>query len=91
MRLQLLYLTFTLDDVTSLKGRRAFLNALKMRLGRMNLSLLDLSGDYPKEAQIAVAFLAPNAKEAAKRRESIETLIETHFPQYPCEMESEAF
>lgn len=82
-------LHFEISEFHSLKERRSFLNSLKERLKRFNISVLDLSSDYPKEATIAVAFLSPDGSMAAKYRERIESMVESHFPQYPCDIEYE--
>ncbi|MBN2870220.1 MAG: DUF503 domain-containing protein [Campylobacterales bacterium] len=86
-----MYLQFDLPDVHSLKGRRAILNSLKERLKSFNVSVLDISAEYPKEASIAVAFLSPDAIQAAQYRSRIETMIETRFPEHPCEIDFEEF
>ena len=70
-----------LPEAHSLKGRRAVVNSLKERLKKMNCSLLDISGSYAREADLAFAYLAPDAREAARYRESIERTIEHHFPE----------
>jgi len=82
-------LHFELNDVHSLKGRRSILNSLKERLKGFNVSVLDLSSDYPKEASLAVAFLSPDSVLAAQYRQKIETLLETRFPEYPCDIDYE--
>ncbi len=86
-----LYLHFELPDVHSLKGRRAILNSLKERLKTFNVSVLDISSEYPKEASVALAFLSPDALQAAQYRQKIETMLETRFPEYPCEIDFEEF
>lgn len=82
-------LSFELHDVHSLKGRRSILNSLKERLKSFNVSVLDISSEYPKEASVAVAFLSADRIMAAQYRQSIETMIETRFPEYPCDIEYE--
>ena len=82
-------LNFELTDVHSLKGRRSILNSLKERLKTFNVSVLDISSEYPKEASIALAFLSPDSVRAAQYRRSIETMVETRFPEYPCDIEYE--
>lgn len=82
-------LHFEIGEFHSLKERRSFLNGLKERLKRLNVSVLDLSSDYPKEATVAVAFLSPDSAMAAQYREKIESIVETSYPQYPCEMDYE--
>jgi uncharacterized protein YlxP (DUF503 family) len=86
-----MYLRFDLIDVTSLKGRRSVLNGVKERLKSYNVSLLDISGEYPKEAELALAFLSPDRASAARYRERIEALLERYFPQWPCDIEYEEF
>jgi uncharacterized protein YlxP (DUF503 family) len=82
-------LQFELYDVHSLKGRRSILNSLKERLKSLNLSVLDVSSEYPKEATLAIAFLAADRAQAAQYRQTIEEIVETKFPQYPCDIEYE--
>lgn len=82
-------LRFDLVGVSSLKGRRSVVNALKEKLKRLNLSLLDISSEYPKEAQIALVFLSPDALCAAQYRQKIEALLEKQFPEWPFVMEYE--
>ena len=78
-----------LPGVHSLKGRRSVLNSMKERLKRMNLSILDLSGEYVREADLAFAFLAHDARQAAQYRESIEKLLERYFGEYEYEIDYE--
>lgn len=86
-----MYLQFDLPDIHSLKGRRSILNSLKERLKTFNVSVLDISSEYPKEASLAVAFLSPDAVHASQYRQKIETMIETRFPEHPCEIDFEEF
>lgn len=86
-----MYLQFELIDVHSLKGRRSILNSLKEQLKKFNVSVLDISSEYPKEAALAIAFLSPDSLLAAKYRHNIETMIEKKFPEWPCEIEYEEF
>lgn len=86
-----MYLHFDLPEVHSLKGRRSILNSLKERLKSFNVSVLDISSEYPKEASLALAFLSPDALQADQYRRRIETMIETRFPEYPCEIDFEEF
>ena len=78
-----------LPEVESLKGRRKIVNRLKDRLKRLNLSVMDVSGDYPKCADIAFIFLAPDSAMAARMRESIGTSLEQQFPEYLLELDYE--
>lgn len=86
-----MYLQFELIDVHSLKGRRSILNSLKEQLKKFNVSVLDISSEYPKEATLAIAFLSPDALLAAKYRHNIEIMIEKKFPEWPYEIEYEEF
>lgn len=86
-----MYLQFELTDVHSLKGRRSILNALKEQLKKFNVSVLDISSEYPKVASLAIAYLSPDAVLAAQYRHNIETMIEKKFPEWPCEIEYEEF
>jgi uncharacterized protein YlxP (DUF503 family) len=78
-----------LYDVVSLKGRRSVLNKLKEKLKSYNLSYMDISSEYPKEADIAFVFLSPDRLEAARYREKIENALVRLFPEYTIEIEHE--
>lgn len=80
-----------LFDVSSLKGRRSVVNSLKERLKRFNVSLLDISSEYPKEADIAFVFLSPDSLAAAQYREKIESHLHRQFPELDINMEYEEF
>lgn len=86
-----LILRLELDEVSSLKGRRSVINSLREKLKTLNVSILDISDAYPKEATLALAFLSPDAKHSAQYREQIESLIESRFPQYPIDIDYEEF
>ncbi|BDY13904.1 DUF503 family protein [Hydrogenimonas cancrithermarum] len=88
----LTYATLTIDlpYVSSKKGRRAILNAIKDRLAALNCSVLDISGEYPKEAEIAIAFLSPDEQQAKQKIEKIETMLETRFPEIEAELSYES-
>lgn len=78
-----------LPEVHSLKGRRSVLNSLKEKLKKFNVSLLDISGEYAKEADVAFVFLSHDARGAAQYREQIEAMLERNFSEYMYEMEYE--
>lgn len=78
-----------LHEVHSLKGRRSVLNSLKEKLKKFNVSLLDISGEYAKEADIAFVFLSHNARSAAQYREEVESMLERNFSEYFYELEYE--
>ncbi len=84
-------LTIDLPYVTSKKGRRAVLQGIKKRLHRMNCSVLDISGEYPKEAQIALAFLSTDDQNAKQKIESVERMLEEHYPDLALELHYEIF
>jgi len=79
-------LRLELPFVASKKGRRAIVNAIKDRIGTLNCSILDISGEYPKEAEIAIAFLSSNEQHAKQKIEKIETILETKFPEIEIEL-----
>ncbi|WP_345973566.1 DUF503 domain-containing protein [Sulfurimonas diazotrophicus] len=74
-------LHFELPYAHSLKGRRSIVNSIRERLKSFNVSVMDISGEYPKEADIAVVFLSPTARAAAQYRDAIEQMLERHFPE----------
>ena len=76
-----LQLNLILPYAVSLKGRRKVVHSLKERLSKHNLSILDLSGEYVKEADIAIAFLALNQKAIAQKITTIEDIINRHFSE----------
>ncbi len=73
---------FELPFVNSLKGRRAVLNSIKEKLKKFNISILDISGEYPKEASLAIAFLATDEPSANSYLQKIENFLYKHFPEY---------
>ncbi len=80
---------FELPFVEGLKGRRAVLNSLKEKLKRYNLSVLDISSEYPKEAALAVVFVSPDEKSALLYLQKIETLLYKNFPQFSFDIDYE--
>ncbi|MGC9351673.1 MAG: DUF503 family protein [Sulfurovum sp.] len=83
------HLHMELPEVHSLKGRRAVLNSLKEKLKKFNLSLLDISGEYAKEADVSFVYLSHDARRAAQYREEIESMLERNFSEYFYELEYE--
>ena len=75
-----------LPHVHSLKGRRSITNALKEKLKAFNVSVLDISGEYPKEAEIAFVFLSPDSRHGAQYLQKIEAMIERNFGEYVWEV-----
>ncbi|ADV46754.1 DUF503 domain-containing protein [Nitratifractor salsuginis] len=78
-----------LPEVHTLKGRRSVINSLKDRLKAFNISVLDISGSYAKEADIALAWLAHDARQSAQIRQSVERVLERHFGEYLWDLEFE--
>lgn len=78
-----------LPYVQSLKGRRSVVNSMKEKLKLFNVSVLDISGEYAKEADIAFVFLSPNTLKSAQYREKIEKMLETNFSEYHFDIEYE--
>jgi uncharacterized protein YlxP (DUF503 family) len=72
---------FELPFVFSLKERRKIINSIKDKLKKFNISILDISGEYPKEASLAIAFLAHNEKQAAEIKRKIEDFLFRNFPE----------
>ena len=82
-------LHFDLPQARSLKGRRSITNSVKEKLKAFNVSVMDVSGEYAKEADIAFVFLSPDARSAAQYREKIEKMLERNFSEYLWELEYE--
>ena len=78
-----------LYDVNSLKGRRSVVNKFKEKLKTFNVSVMDISGEYAKEADIAFVFVSPTPLESARYREKIENTLITLFPEYTIEIDYE--
>jgi len=78
-----------LPYVETLKGRRSVTNSIKEKLKAFNLSVIDISGEYAKEADIAFVFLSPNSLKAAQYREKIGQMLEKNFSEYHFELEFE--
>jgi hypothetical protein len=62
---------------------------MKEKLKTFNLSVIDISGEYAKEADLAFVFLSPNSLGAAQYREKIEKMLERHFSEYHFELDYE--
>ncbi len=77
-----LIIEFDLPFIHGLKGRRAVINSIKEKLKKFNVSILDISGEYPKEAALAVAFLSPDEEKANSYVQKIENFLYKNFPEY---------
>ena len=64
-------------------------NSLKEKLKAFNLSVLDVSGEYVREADIAFAYLTPTALTSAQYRNKIEQMLERNFSEIAYELEFE--
>lgn len=64
-----------LPYIHSLKGRRAIIASIKDRLKRFNMAVADLSGEYPKEALIALLFFATDRDEIERKISKIEEIL----------------
>ncbi len=78
-----------LPYVQSLKGRRSVINSMKEKLKTFNISVLDISGEYAKEAEIAFVYLSPNMLRSVQYREKIEKMLEKNFSEYSFDLEYE--
>ncbi|MEJ2501648.1 MAG: hypothetical protein P8Y65_11150 [Campylobacterales bacterium] len=56
-----------------------------------NVSVMDVSGEYPKEADIALVFLTPDSRSAAQYRDKIERMLERNFSEFHYELSYEEF
>jgi uncharacterized protein YlxP (DUF503 family) len=72
---------FELPFVFSLKERRKIINSIKDKLKKFNVSVLDISGEYPKEASLVIVFAAHNEKQAAEIQRRIEDFLFKNFPE----------
>lgn len=78
-----------LPYIESLKGRRKIIHSIKDRLSRYNLSILDISSEYAKEAELAIAFLSLNQKELSKKIKSIENSLDKFIGEIEYEINYE--
>jgi len=72
---------FELPFVFSLKERRKILNSIKEKLKKFNVSVIDISSEYPKEAAIAIVYAAHNEKLAGEIQNQIENFLFKNFPE----------
>ncbi len=81
MLINSLIIDFNLLYVSSLKERRNIISSIKSKLSKYNVSILDISSEYPKEASIAIAYLTHNRVDSYKIKEKIEKLILNSFAE----------
>ncbi len=82
-------LTLDLPYVHSLKGRRKILGSIKERLKNQNMAVADLSGEYPKEARIALCFFAKGQEDANNKIQKLEEQLQHHFPELEFDIQYE--
>jgi ACT domain-containing protein len=75
--------------IISLKGRRKILSSIKERMKKLNISLLDISGKYSKEGQLAAVFLILKEKEANEKIQKIDKLLQKFENEIEYEIEYE--
>lgn len=85
----IIIINIDLPFVKSLKGRRKYVNAIKEILRNRNISVLDISGEYSHEAQIACSFLSLSPNEAKNKIVNIEDLLYSKFPELEIVVEVE--
>ena len=78
-----------IPQVHSLKGRRRIVNSIKERLKKFNISVLDISGEYAKEAEIALVWLSHDKRQSAQTKQSVESVLDSGFGEFVWEMEVE--
>ncbi len=83
------FIEMNLPYANSLKGRRKVLNSIKEKLKKQNLSILDISGEYPKNATLAIVYLSIDEESALKKLQKIESLLESSFVEVEFEISYE--
>lgn len=83
-------INLTLPFVHSKKERRAIINHIVDKLKRLNISLLDSSGEYPHEALIAFTFIRSNKMNSDNVIFKIEDIILERVPEDSFTIEFEA-
>lgn len=79
----LLTINFQIQNPNGLKGRRKIVNSLKDKLkNRFNISILDISSEYPKEATLALSFLNFSEREAKENVDKIDEFLNSNFPEF---------
>lgn len=83
-------INLTLPFVHSKKERRAIINHIVDKLKRLNISLLDSSGEYPHEALIVFTFIRSNKMNSDNAIVKIEDIILERVPEDSFTIEFEA-
>jgi len=89
LRVFIIYIHIDLEFVHSLKGRRKIINSIKDRLKSKNLSLLDISGEYAKEIDLALSFLSIDEYSGKQKFQNIQNFLENTFPEYDIDIDYE--
>lgn len=76
-----LIINLNLPFISSLKERRKYINSIKELLKNRNISVLDISSEYVKEARIACSFLSFSLSEAQNKISNIEEIIYSKYPE----------
>jgi len=74
-------INLTLPFVHSKKERRAIINHIVDKLRRLNISLLDSSGEYPHEALIVFTFIRSGKLSSDNTIVKIEDIILERVPE----------
>ncbi len=82
-------INLTLPFVHSKKERRAIINHIIDKLKRLNISILDSSGEYPHEVLIAFTFIRSDKLNSDKTIVRIEDIILERVPEDSCTIEFE--
>ena len=79
MQIVNLLIEFELPHIETLEGRRKVVNSIKERLSKLNVSVMDISSEYPKSASIAAVFLSPDSAKSDEKIKRIEHLLERYY------------
>lgn len=84
-------ITIDLPLISSIKERRKYINSIKDLFKNRNISVLDISGEYSKEARIACSFLSFSLQESKNKLTHLEDLLYSKFPEleYSIEIQDE--
>lgn len=82
-------ITLQLPYIHSLKGRRKVINSIKDRLKHQNIAVADLSGEYAKEATLALLFFAKSENDANNKIAKIDNLLASFFSDIEYDIEYE--
>ena len=89
MLVAVVHITFELPEVCGLKERRKYLNSIKERLKNFNVSVLDISKEYPKEGELVLSFLALSEMDVQKKMQNIEQILQKRYPEIAFDLDVE--